>query len=48
MPAAAHTMASRTRGVTGSFRASHDSRATAAGIAAITTPAASAEVAATP
>ena len=48
MPSAAQAMASITRGRIRSPRKSRDSSATAAGMAAIVTPAASAEVSATP
>jgi hypothetical protein len=48
MPSAAQAMAPATRRVMRSPRNSHDSSATAAGMAAIVTPAATAEVSATP
>jgi hypothetical protein len=48
MPEAAQAMASHTRGATRSRSSSHDSSATAPGMPAIATPAAVAEVSATP
>ena len=48
MPATAHPMAATTRGGMRSCRKSRDSTATAAGMAAITTPAATAELSITP
>jgi hypothetical protein len=48
MPSAAQAMAKATRGRIRSPSATRDSSATAAGMVAITTPAASAEVSATP
>ncbi len=48
MPAAAQAIAATTRGRMCSPRNSRDSTATAAGIAAIVTPAASADVSITP